>query len=114
MSMKAFTVGFAALVLAVPAAAQQRGTVEFGAFGSMGRFDKDLTLDKGFGGGGRVGIFLDPRIALEFEKSEMRASRTLGRADVNVGILSGRLAYTPIKAGPLSLMVGVGGGAGTE
>jgi outer membrane protein OmpA-like peptidoglycan-associated protein len=96
------------------AAAQQRGTVEFGVFGSAGRFDRSLTLDRGVGGGGRGGGLLDPRWALEFEKAEMRASRTLGLTNVNVGILSGRLVATPIQAGPLSLMLGAGAGASTE
>jgi peptidoglycan-associated lipoprotein len=106
-------VAFAAPV-AAPVAAQQRGTVEFGAFASAGRFDKSLTLDRGYGGGGHVGVFLDPRVALEFEKGEMRASRTLGRADVNVGLLTARLVVTPIKVGPVSFILGGGAGASTE
>ena len=114
MSFKAFTVGFATLVCAVPAAAQQRGTVEFGAFGSAGVFDNSLTLKSGFGGGGRVGAYLDPRWALEFEKGEMRATRTLGLKDVNVGLLAARLVVTPIRSGALSIMVGAGAGSSTE
>ena len=34
MSIRALTVGFAVLVIAQPVAAQERGTMEFGAFGS--------------------------------------------------------------------------------
>ena len=76
--------------VAVPAAAQQRGTVEFGAFGSAGVVRQEPDAQPAaFGGGGRVGVFLDPRWALEFEKGEMRATRTLGLKDVNVGILVG-------------------------
>jgi outer membrane protein OmpA-like peptidoglycan-associated protein len=114
MSIRAFTVGLAAVVCAVPAAAQQRGTVEFGAFGSAGVFDKSLTLNSGIGGGGRVGAYLDPRWALEFDKGEMRATRTLGLKDVNVGILAARLVATPIKSGALSIMLGAGAGSSTE
>lgn len=114
MSIKALTFGLAALALAVPAAAQQRGTMEFGAFGSAGVFDKGLTLNQGVGGGGRIGVYLDPRVALEFEKGEMRASRTLGLKDVNVGILAGRLVLTPIRSGAVSILLGAGAGAGTE
>jgi len=114
MSFRIFTIGVAALVCAMPAAAQQRGTVEFGAFGSAGSFDKALTLDRGFGGGGHVGVYLEPRVALEFEKGEMRATRTLGLRDVNVGILTGRLVVTPIKSGALSILLGAGAGASTE
>ena len=114
MSLRTLTIAFAALVIAVPAAAQQRGTIEFGAFGSVGRFDKALTLDQGYGGGGRIGAFLTPRTSLEFEKSEMRATRTLGLKDVNVGILSARLTQIFARTGGLSLMIGAGAGASTE
>jgi hypothetical protein len=114
MSFRALTVGVAALVWAVPAVAQQRGTMEFGAFGSAAKFDKELTLDKAYGGGGRIGMFLDPRWSIEFEDAEMRATRTNGLKDVNVGILSGRLVAVPIQSGAFSLLVGAGAGIGTE
>ncbi len=114
MSFRVLAVAAATLLSAIPASAQVRGTVEFGAFGSVGTFDKALTLDKGYGGGGRVGVFLDPRIALEFEKGEMRASRTLGLKNVNVGLLAGRLVVSPIRSGALSIQVGAGAGASTE
>jgi peptidoglycan-associated lipoprotein len=114
MSLRTLTIAFAALVIAVPAAAQQRGTIEFGAFGSAGRFDKALTLDQGFGAGGRIGAFLTPRTSLEFEKGEMRATRTLGLRDVNVGILSARLTTIFARSGKLSLLIGAGAGASTE
>lgn len=114
MSLRTLTIAFAALVIAVPAAAQQRGTIEFGAFASAGRFDKALTLDQGFGGGGRIGAFLAPRTSVEFEKSEMRATRTLGLKDVNVGILSARLTQIFARTGGLSLLIGAGAGASTE
>ncbi|MBI3504407.1 MAG: OmpA family protein [Proteobacteria bacterium] len=114
MSLRTITIGAAMLALAGPAAAQQRGTVEFGAFGSAGMFDKSLTLDKALGGGGHVGVFLDPRIAVEFEMGEMRATRTLGLKDVNVGILSARLVGTAIEAGNLSILLGAGAGTSTE
>ena len=115
MTIKAIIMAATALSCAVSAAvAQERGTVEFGAFGSVGRFDQALTLDKGYGGGGRVGIFLDPRIALEFEKGEMRAQRTLGLRDVNVGILAGHAVVTAIQAGAVSFHLGAGAGASTE
>lgn len=114
MSLRTLTMAIAALVIAVPASAQQRGTIEFGAFASAGRFDKALTLDQGFGGGGRIGAFLTPRTSLEFEKSEMRATRTLGLKDVNVGILSARLTQIFARTGGLSLFIGAGAGASTE
>jgi outer membrane protein OmpA-like peptidoglycan-associated protein len=114
MSVRAFTIGMAALVLAVPAAAQQRGTMEFGAFGSGARFDEALSLKTGYGGGGRIGMYLDPRWAIEFEDAEMRATRPNGLKDVNVGILSGRLVYSPFTIGRMAVLLGAGAGVSTE
>src|SRR3954464_1630989 len=114
MLQRLLAVGVAALVWAVPAVAQQRGTVELGGFGSVASFDKSLTLNTAYGGGGRIGIFLDPRWSVEFEKGEMRATRTLGLRDVNVGVLSSRLTAVPIRRGRLSILVGAGAGIGTE
>ena len=101
MSSRALTAAFAAMICAAPAVAQHRGTMEFGAFGSAASFDNELTLKTGYGGGGRIGMFLDPRFSIEFEDAEMRATRTNGLKDVNVGILSGRLVEVPIKSGAL-------------
>lgn len=114
MLNKVFTAGIAVLVCATPAAAQSRGTIEFGAFGSTASFDNALSLKTGFGGGGRIGMFLDPRWSLEFENAEMRATRPNGLKDVNVGILSGRAVAVPFKRGALSLLAGVGAGVSTE
>jgi hypothetical protein len=99
---------------AVPAAAQDRGTMEFGAFASAATFDNALSLKTGYGGGGRIGMYLDPRWFVEFEKAEMRATRPNGLKDVNVGILAGRLMLVPLRSGPLSFLVGAGGGISTE
>jgi peptidoglycan-associated lipoprotein len=114
MLSRVLTIGVVALVWAVPAAAQERGTVEFGAFGSAATFDNNLSLKTGYGAGGRIGMFLDPRWLVEFEKAEMRATRPSGLQDVNVGILAGRLLAVPIKSGALSFVVGAGGGISTE
>lgn len=114
MSNRALKVGVVALVLAVPVAAQERGTVEFGAFGSAATFDNALSLKTGYGGGGRVGIYLDRRLSLEFEDAEMRATRPNGLKDVNVGILSGRIVASPFSIGRLSMLVGAGAGVSTE
>ena len=115
MSVKAVTMlCIAALASATPLAAQNRGTVEFGAFGSAASFDQALTLNKGYGGGGRIGVYLDRRWAAEFEEAEMRASRPSGLTDVNVGLLSSRLVYTPVRSGGFSLLLGAGAGVSTE
>src|SRR6185369_13724544 len=89
--------GVAALVSAAPVAAQQRGTIEFGAFGSRSSYDNSLGMNSNFGAGGRIGAFLAPRLSVEFEAGGGSATRTLGRADVNVGVLSGRLTLVPLK-----------------
>jgi peptidoglycan-associated lipoprotein len=114
MIFKAITIGALALAAAVPLAAQERGTVEFGAFGSGGLFNKSLTLNSGFGAGGHIGAYLDRRWALEFEGGEMRASRTGGAANANVGMLSGRLVNTVFRSSPVSILIGAGAGASTE
>lgn len=114
MLIRAVMGGAMALACAVPAAAQERGTVEFGAFGSAASFDKGLSLDKGYGGGGRIGMYLDPRLSIEFENAEMRASRPSGLKSVNVGVLSGRLVAVPVRSGALSFLVGAGAGVSTE
>lgn len=99
---------------AVSVAAQERGTMEFGAFASAATFDRALSLTTGIGGGGRVGMYLNPRWSIEFENAEMRAGRPNGLRDVNVGLLSGRLVAVPVKAGRLSLLLGAGAGVSTE
>ena len=114
MIRRAITIGAATLICAMPAAAQQRGTVEFGAFGSAGSFDKSLTLNSGFGAGGRVGVYLDPRWAIEFEEGEMNATRTLGLKSVNVGELTGRVVGTVVRSGPFALLLGAGAGSSSE
>lgn len=114
MSIRTLTIGVAALVLAVPAGAQQRGTMEFGAFGSVASFDNALSLKSAYGGGGRIGMFLHPRWSIEFEDAEMRATRPHGLKDVNVGLLSGRLVAVPIQSSKLSVLLGAGAGVSTE
>lgn len=114
MLQKLFAVSAAILLLSTSAMAQERGTVEFGVFGSVATFDNTLALSSARGVGGRVGVFLDPRWSIEFEDIEMRASRPNGLTDVNVGIRSGRLIAVPVKAGAFSLLLGAGAGTITE
>ncbi|HMC56110.1 MAG TPA: OmpA family protein [Gemmatimonadaceae bacterium] len=112
--MRALTVGIAALVWALPIAAQERGTMEFGAFASTASFDQQLSLNNAIGGGGRIGMFLDRRWFVEFEKAEMRATRPNGLRDVNVGVLSSRLIFIPGTVGATSFLAGLGAGTSTE
>ena len=89
--------GVAALVSAAPVAAQQRGTVEFGAFGTRTSYDNSLGMKSNFGMGGRVGAFLAPRLSVEFEVDGGKATRTLSGADVNTSTQAGRLTFVPLR-----------------
>jgi peptidoglycan-associated lipoprotein len=108
MSYRFIALGIAALVATSPVQAQRRGTVELGAFSSATSYDNSLIIDNGFGGGLRVGAFLDPRWAIEFDGSGMGASRSNGFADIHVTSLSARLALTPIVIGRLSWVLAAG------
>jgi outer membrane protein OmpA-like peptidoglycan-associated protein len=108
MFKTAIMVGIAALVGAVPATAQQRGTMEFGAFGSNSSWDNSLNINSNWGAGARVGVFITPRFSAEFEGGGGNASRSLGLSNVNVGVLSGRLTWVPFKVGSLSALLGLG------
>ena len=110
MYTKAIAVGFAVLLGAMPAAAQIRGTMEFGAFGSAGSFDNALSLENGMGGGGRIGMFLFPSLSFEVEGSAMGVNRTdeLGGGNVNVGLIYGRALWTPVTWGNSALLLGAG------
>jgi hypothetical protein len=117
MSIKAISAIIAVVAgaaLAAPASAQQRGTLEVGAFVTGATFDDDLGLSRGVGGGGRLGMYLDPKWSIEFEDAELAATRPNGLRDVGVGILSGRLVATPFRTGNVSLLVGAGAGVSTE
>lgn len=115
MSIRSMLVaGLATVVLAGPALAQTRGTMEFGGFGSGAYFTPELGMHLAYGGGARVGMFLDRRFALEFEKGEMRASRTNGLKDVNVGILSSRIVAFDHRWRTVTALAGIGAGVSTE
>jgi peptidoglycan-associated lipoprotein len=103
-------IGASALAIAMPLAAQERGTVELGGFGTYTKFDSRLGLDNSIGGGVRVGAFLAEWLSVEFEGSAGKAGRIPSTLpDVNVGFISGRLTAVPITLGPLSILVGAGG-----
>lgn len=115
MSIKSLVVACLATVLtAGPAFAQVRGTMEIGGFGSGAIFDGATGMRNAYGGGARVGMFLDRRFALEFEKGEMRASRTNGLKDVNVGILSSRIVAFDNRWRSMTALFGFGAGVSTE
>jgi outer membrane protein OmpA-like peptidoglycan-associated protein len=109
MLFRMITLGVAALVLAAPASAQERGTVEFGAFGSNTSYDKSLGMGNSMGAGLRVGAFLHPRLSFEFEGGGGRSTRTLALGTVNQTSIAGRFTAVPLMAGPLSFLLGAGG-----
>lgn len=99
MFAKMITVGVAVLLGAAPAVAQTRGSMEFGAFGSYGTFANKVGIGTGAGGGGRVGMFLTPRLSFEVDGGAMRAGRDGGLSDVNVGLIYGRVLWAPVQFG---------------
>ncbi|PYO35940.1 MAG: hypothetical protein DMD74_05980 [Gemmatimonadetes bacterium] len=56
-----------ALPLARPAAAQRTGTIEIGGFARFTDFDNSLNISNSLGVGGRIGVFLLPRVSVEAE-----------------------------------------------
>jgi outer membrane protein OmpA-like peptidoglycan-associated protein len=110
MLLRALSIGVAVLAMTMPAAAQQRGTVEFGGFASHTAFDGRLGINDSWGAGGRVGAFLFPQLSVEFEAGGGTASRTLGRRSVNVGDFSARRTGVPFRSGRVSVLLGAGVG----
>jgi outer membrane protein OmpA-like peptidoglycan-associated protein len=108
MLARAIAVGVVMLVGAAPAMAQRRGTIEFGAFASRTYFDHTLGLNNSWGAGGRIGVFVFPRLSIEFEGAGSRAGRQLGLPNVNVGVLSARLTAVPLEVGHVSILLGGG------
>ena len=107
-TMKIMMVGALMTGTAVSATAQERGTVEFGAFGNYSFYDEQLRVDDGFGGGLRVGAFIFPRLSVEFDVGRKQSERPLGLQDVAVEGFAWRLTAVPVIMGPLSVLVGAG------
>jgi len=62
-----------ALAAAMPAAAQEKGTVEIGGFGRFTRYDGSFSVsnkrENSYGFGGRLGYFFSPKFSLEADAS---------------------------------------------
>lgn len=108
MFKRTLMLGAAMLIAAAPAAAQDRGTVEFGGFVSYNFFDNAYQMDNAIGFGGRIGAFLDPRWSLEFDANGGTATRPSGLADRSFMVLDARVAFIPVKVGRASLILGGG------
>ena len=108
MVARTLTVGAAMLIAAVPAAAQQRGTLEVGAFVSSNAFDSAFRMDNAIGFGGRFGAYLHPRWSVEFEGNGGTAGRPSGLADRSYRFLDGRIVAVPARIGRVGLLLGGG------
>lgn len=109
MLNKTLIVGAAILIAAVPAAAQQRGSMELGAFISMNAFDNAYQMDNAIGIGGRVGMFLTPRVSLEVEANNGSAKRPNGLEDRSYRFIDTRVLWAPMQLGRAVLLLGAGG-----
>ena len=82
-------------VLAAPIGAQRSGTVELGGFGQYTFVDDAWHVKNGFGGGGRLGVFLTPRWELEataaFSSFDNEAPRASGSSSNQT--YSGQINY---------------------
>jgi outer membrane protein OmpA-like peptidoglycan-associated protein len=90
--------------------AQERGSVEFGGFVSLTEFKSEFDMRNSIGGGARVGAFLDPRWAIEFEANGGTAKRSGTLADRSFLFIDSRLLWVPTKVGPMQLLLGAGVG----
>ncbi|MGE5156379.1 MAG: OmpA family protein [Betaproteobacteria bacterium] len=90
-----------------PLAGQGAGTVEIGGFARYTRFDRSLGLNDAFGGGGWVGVFVAPGLALEGTGGYLPTS---GPLTVNGSLipLHARLVFARPVAGPVAVLLGAG------
>ena len=114
MFVRTLTIGAAVLsmahAMALPAVAQERGSIELGAFLSSNAFDKAYLMDNAIGFGGRVGAFLSPRWSIEFEGNGGTAKRSGALADRSFRFIDARILATPVKVGRFALLLGAGAG----
>jgi len=87
--------------------AQSAGTIEIGGFGRFTRFDQSLQLDHAYGGGGYLGVFLAPGLAIEGTGSYLPTTGPF-IPDGTVIPLHAQLVYGHPIVGALGLMIGGG------
>ena len=71
-------IGVLLLGRAATVSAQHAHQIEFGGFGSYTRYDRSFLLDDQFGGGGRLGYFLNETFSLEADGTLTYANPTAG------------------------------------
>ncbi|HJQ65597.1 MAG TPA: OmpA family protein [Gemmatimonadales bacterium] len=96
----------AALAVA-PAPGQRPGTVEIGAFGRYSRFDRSLGWDNAFGGGGRLGVFIAPGLALEASAAYVETNGPRNTV-IKMVPINARMLYVVPLANQFALMLGAG------
>ncbi|MGH7618523.1 MAG: peptidoglycan-associated lipoprotein Pal [Gemmatimonadaceae bacterium] len=107
-------VGF---VIARPSAAQNAGNVEVGGFGQYTHADDAWHVKSGFGLGGRLGVFVTHRWALEGDASFSTFSNQAPRASGNTQqeTFAGRLMYNiPFGMGSTTNQFMLGAGVGGQ
>ena len=77
--------------------AQRSHRIELGGFGTYTRYDPIFGLERQFGGGGRLGVFLTNNIGLEVDGSVTKAAPTAGGPT------------TQVRFGSVSLVLSTGG-----
>ena len=92
---------------AAPAPGQRPGTVELGAFGRYSRFDRSLGWDNAFGGGGRLGVFIAPGLALEVSAAHIAVNGP-GNKQIDLVPINARLLYVVPLANQVGLLLGAG------
>jgi len=75
------------LLLAAPPSAQRAGAVEIGALARFTDFDNNLGMSNTVGAGGRLAVYVRPRLAFELDMSRTSSDRSAGSA-----------TYTPLHA----------------
>ncbi len=101
MRLSRFVAAAAALTVALPLAAQQKGSVEIGGFGRYTGYPDSYDVqgpdDNRLGGGGRLGVFLSDKFALElstsFNPTDLQANQPA--IPSTIGASSRPLMYNP-------------------
>ena len=96
-----------AALSAAPAPGQRPGTVELGAYGRYTKFDRSLGWENAFGGGGRLGVFIAPGLALEASAAYLTVNGPLNR-QIHLVPMNARLLYAVPLANQFALLLGAG------
>jgi hypothetical protein len=103
-TMRVLVVGAAALLLAQPAAAQRRGTMEVGGFTRYVNFDNSLGMGSALAVGARATLYLGSRLALDVDVAH-GAGNSVSYTPVHLRLVE----RTPVGGGNrLEALFGVG------